>query len=289
MDEKKLKKARLLAMSFSIIGPVCFIGVGLVCIFLFANQMLLTAVILVAMIVLLFLYSAFVIQPLTNQYKKAIMKEVLQDIFTISSFDFKSSLKEEYLKINGLVFLEEKDYTDTYNYIQCQLENSDFHLADLQIINGNATKKNKQNRIKNSGIWSVMQTPQHTYYPYHILSKNKDNITLIKKLEKDPNYKKIMAKSEKINSSFFLFTTKENKEKYFPENYANAILRLKETSRGYSNLYINENKIHLCIFNQEEVFEPSLKKNLSKGEIDALRKKYKAVLAFINALKNENV
>lgn len=281
MDLKKLKKVRLKTFGLSLIGPILIIGSAVVV--LFTLDIMYAAIAGIVMLILLFGYSLVVMQPLLDKYKIAIFKEALNDLFKIDEYCFKSSLKVEYMTSKCLMTIDQKDTLETYNYLKCRYNDVYFHLADISILNGNATKKNKQNKIKNSGIWGIVEVPNLSSLELHIISKSKKNLDLIKWLEKEIKYKKVLTKLEKINTNFHLYSS--NKDiKNIDDKLANAIMRLKESNKGDINFYIIDNKIHFVILNQQEPFEPELKKDIDKNKIENLKRKYKSIIQFIQVL-----
>ena len=278
MDLKKLRKVRIKTLVLSMLGPSIIILGSISTIFFLNTTWVL--VVGIVMIILLFIISVFISQPLLDNYKKIIFQESLKDFLNIESNNFHSSLKESYLYENSLISLSSNEYIETTNYMKLKNNDVEFYTADFTISISKKRKKTQGGSVKTSGYWFLINFNNNYNYYYNILTKSKENILLIKKLEK--NGKKIMAKSEKFNSNFVVFTDKKNQTKYLEDKIVTSILKVKEFLKDDISLCIEKNHLHGVVLNKIMPFEPSLKKDIDKNQIDDLRKKYKIISSFVN-------
>ena len=278
MDLKKLRKVRIKTLVLSMLGPSIIILGSISTIFFLNTTWVL--VVGIVMIILLFIISVFISQPLLDNYKKIIFQESLKDFLNIESNNFHSSLKESYLYENSLISLSSNEYIETTNYMKLKNNDVEFYTADFTISISKKMKKTQGGSLKTSGYWFLINFNNNYNYSYNILTKSKENILLIKKLEK--NGKKILAKSEKFNSNFIVFTDKKNQTKYLEDKIVTSILKVKEFLKDDISLCIEKNHLHGVVLNKIMPFEPSLKKDIDKNQIDDLRKKYKIISSFVN-------
>lgn len=222
-----------------------------------------------------------------NVYKKYIVLETFRDFFTDINYNFDIGLSKDIIEETGMMNTGDRYYSN--DYFTAKYKNINFLSSDIEIKKECSSKNGKSYVTIFKGQWLI----------FDFNKKFKTNIQVREKffrgsklcgLFSDRTYHKVSLEDIEFNKIFDVYS-KDDYDTFYILT-PNTMEKIKDLNKKLiGNLlfcFIN-NKMHVGIHNNSDLFEPNIYKKINlQKEKEKIYNEIKIITEFIDTLDLDN-
>jgi len=234
--------------------------------------------------VILVIYSSRFTTPYVAKYKEWLRKEAIEEYFTVNEYlpdsgFSKDMVSSTYLAPMGNVFKSSDLLVGDYN--GCKFERSELLIQD-ETSDGETTTTT----TLFSGSWTIIEYPKSISSYLHISERKWFSSKPGGLFSSAPRTSKVKFESISFNEKFTVYAEDE-KEAFYIVNpaFMEKITELERRVEGDMVIGFIDNKIHILFGNRNNVFTPSVLREVTERDLVPVRNEMQIIVDIIELLK----
>ena len=228
------------------------------------------------------------VKKFTDIYKKIVVLNSLEKVFT--NITYLPDEKMDYYKMANTNMMYMGDYYYSNDYIKGKYKNINFELADVKIEDEYTDSDGDTHRITIFlGQWFIFDFNKKFKSDIQVCEKTFRNAKR-KNKKYESKFKKVELESLEFNKKFNVYA-KEEFEAYYilTPNMMEKILNVDEKIKGHLLFCFIDNKLHIGLCNNKDLFEPSIHKkvNLERDTLKTMEE-LNIITNFIDLMNLDN-
>lgn len=194
-------------------------------------------------------------------YKKIVILDSLEKVF--KNITYLPNEEMDYYKIANTNMMYMGDYYHSNDYIKGEYKNINFELADVEIEDEYTDSDGDTHRITIfQGQWFIFDFNKSFKSDIQVCEKTFRNAKR-KNKKYESKFKKVELESLEFNKKFNVYA-KEEIEAYYilTPNMMERILNVNEKIKGDLLFCFIDNKLHIGLYNNRDLFEPNIHKKI---------------------------
>lgn len=221
-------------------------------------------------------------------YKKIVILDSLEKVF--KNITYLPNEEMDYYKIANTNMMYMGDYYHSNDYIKGEYKNINFELADVEIEDEYTDSDGDTHRITIfQGQWFIFDFNKSFKSDIQVCEKTFRNAKR-KNQKYESKFKKVELESLEFNRKFNVYA-KEEIEAYYilTPNMMERILNVNEKIKGDLLFCFIDNKLHIGLYNNRDLFEPNIHKKINL-ERDTLKtmEELNIITNFIDLMNLDN-
>lgn len=223
-----------------------------------------------------------------NAFKGYFVEQNLQKIFTDVKYNHAEGMPKEVLRSTGM--MRTGDIYHSNDLVHAKYKDVQFSQADIHIQETYTDSDgNTQYVTIFKGRWMVFEFPRPFTFRLQVVQRW---FNAAKKAKKDKELKRkikrIETESVTFNKKFKVYAEDDYEAYYILDpNFINQIENLSEATNGKLMLCFIDNKLHVAIYDNKDVFEaPSVFKAIDEqAETEKINHEIKTITNYVDFLK----
>ena len=223
-----------------------------------------------------------------NAFKGYFVEQNLQKIFTDVKYNHAEGMPKEVLRSTGM--MRTGDIYHSNDLVHAKYKDVQFSQADIHIQETYTDSDgNTQYVTIFKGRWMVFEFPRPFTFRLQVVQRW---FNAAKKAKKDKELKRkikrIETESVTFNKKFKVYAEDDFEAYYILDpNFINQIENLSEATNGKLMLCFIDNKLHVAIYDNKDVFEaPSVFKTIDEqAETEKINHEIKTITDYVDYLK----
>lgn len=221
-------------------------------------------------------------------YKKHVVLESLNKVFT--DITYLPNEEMDYYKIAETNMMYMGDYYYSNDYIKGKYKNINFELADVMLEDEYTDSDGDTHRVTIfQGQWFIFDFNKKFKSDIQVCEKTFKNAKRRNK-KYENKFKKVELESLEFNKKFNVYARKEIEAYYIlTPSMMEKIMNVNEKIKGHLLFCFIDNKLHIGLYNNKDLFEPSIHKKIDIArDILKTNEELSIITNFIDLLNLDN-
>lgn len=221
-------------------------------------------------------------------YKKHVVLESLNKIFT--DITYLPNEEMDYYKIADTDMMYMGDYYYSNDYIKGKYKDTFFELADVMLEDEYTDSDGDTHRVTIfQGQWFIFDFNKRFKSDIQVCEKTFKNAKRRNK-KYESKFKKVELESLEFNKNFNVYARLEIEAYYIlTPSMMERIMEVNEKIKGHLLFCFVDNKLHIGLYNNKDLFEPSIHKKIDiERDILKTNEELSIITNFIDLLDLDN-
>lgn len=283
---EELEKARKKALKKKIIGYSITFSAMLLC--LLSGFLFLIMIVLIFGILLTHFISAKNVKSFKDLYKQNIVIRTFNSIFTDVQFDLDKGISYNTIANTKMMHMGDRFYSN--DYVKAKYKNINFEMSDVHI---------EEEYTDSDGNTSYVTIFKGQWYIFDFNKSFKANLQVCEKsfmnakrggLFSKEKFQKVELEDIEFNKIFKVYAVNELDAFYvLTPHTMEKIKEVNKKIKGHILLCFIDNKLHIGLHNNRDLFEASIYKKINLDEaIEKTKQEMSIITNFVDILNLDN-
>ena len=230
------------------------------------------------------------IKEFNKMYKQNIVLEALKLVCTDVVFDYDKGISRDIIANTQMMYMG--DIFRSNDYITGKYKNISFELSDVHIEDESTDSDgNTTYTTIFKGQWYIFDFNKDFKANIQVCGRGFVNAKRVNHFyKKEDNYKKVELEDVDFNKNFKVYAQREEEAFYIlTPSIMNKIKEVDEKVRGRLLFCFINNRLHIAVYNNKDLFEASIYKKVNIEEaINKTNEEISAITNFVDILSLDN-